>query len=626
MSEKLKNFLKKHKNELNQIKLENPNNNINYDYNTEENNNFITLENNLTEDAEFTTENKLKNDINNKEINNNNIESNIENEEEEEEEEQNEDDEEKIPLITLNFISICQCCKNRFDKEKYIPYLFKCGHFFCLNCIQQYFTDETGIVCPTDGLVANSVQELKLLKNLIINPNKTKNIKKNNIKEKSDYYNYMKDNLKKFNLINNSERNKNYCRIHKNQKLSHIICDTNEIICVHCAFEMLKLNPSIKIQEIKEKYNDLNNVIQNIINNNQKNIDLIYNSIELIKKNKEYEQKKLNLFYNNIIKYLENEKKENMKKIEKIYNENIYNLEQKSLIFNEIIEQGDYFQNTLEKESDDINQNFINVLNNYNNIIKLNQSNNVDNFNNKLKYIKFINKNEINIKEYLNKISSINIINKIILYNKKVPSKENENKLKKQYQNNTHTGSSSSRYQKRIVKNNFLLKNKKNISLENLYQNYSSERNTFNSSVKIKSPIYIQKNFEDKIKEMNKKLKSGSKTPIIKEENKIKHKKNRLLNTYFDMKNDKNNNINEEDNSEYFNYIESAKSQHNNKSFNHLNILNNFYNLDYSRRSPKNKDFDKNDKKDVFDMEQIKLYNESLNKLIPKQLNKFNFE
>ena len=626
MSEKLKNFLKKHKNELNQIKLENPNNSINYDYNTEENNNFITLENNLTEDAELTTENKLKNDINNKEINNNDIESNIENEEEEEEEEQNEDDEEKIPLITLNFISICQCCKNRFDKEKYIPYLFKCGHFFCLNCIQQYFTDETGIVCPTDGLVANSVQELKLLKNLIINPNKTKNIKKNNIKEKSDYYNYMKDNLKKFNLINNSERNKNYCRIHKNQKLSHIICDTNEIICVHCAFEMLKLNPSIKIQEIKEKYNDLNNVIQNIINNNQKNIDLIYNSIELIKKNKEYEQKKLNLFYNNIIKYLENEKKENMKKIEKIYNENIYNLEQKSLIFNEIIEQGDYFQNTLEKESDDINQNFINVLNNYNNIIKLNQSNNVDNINNKLKYIKFINKNENNIKEYLNKISSINIINKIILYNKKVPSKENENKLKKQYQNNTHTGSSSSRYQKRIVKNNFLLKNKKNISLENLYQNYSSERHTFNSSVKIKSPIYIQKNFEDKIEEMNKKLKSGSKTPIIKEENKIKHKKNRLLNTYFDMKNDKNNNINEEDNSEYFNYIEGAKSQHNNKSFNHLNILNNFYNLDYSRRSPRNKDFDKNDKKDVFDMEQIKLYNESLNKLIPKQLNKFNFE
>ena len=626
MSEKLKNFLKKHKNELNQIKLENPNNSINYDYNTEENNNFITLENNLTEDAELTTENKLKNDINNKEINNNDIESNIENEEEEEEEEQNEDDEEKIPLITLNFISICQCCKNRFDKEKYIPYLFKCGHFFCLNCIQQYFTDETGIVCPTDGLVANSVQELKLLKNLIINPNKTKNIKKNNIKEKSDYYNYMKDNLKKFNLINNSERNKNYCRIHKNQKLSHIICDTNEIICVHCAFEMLKLNPSIKIQEIKEKYNDLNNVIQNIINNKKKNIDLIYNSIELIKKNKEYEQKKLNLFYNNIIKYLENEKKENMKKIEKIYNENIYNLEQKSLIFNEIIEQGDYFQNTLEKESDDINQNFINVLNNYNNIIKLNQSNNVDNINNKLKYIKFINKNENNIKEYLNKISSINIINKIILYNKKVPSKENENKLKKQYQNNTHTGSSSSRYQKRIVKNNFLLKNKKNISLENLYQNYSSERHTFNSSVKIKSPIYIQKNFEDKIEEMNKKLKSGSKTPIIKEENKIKHKKNRLLNTYFDMKNDKNNNINEEDNSEYFNYIEGAKSQHNNKSFNHLNILNNFYNLDYSRRSPRNKDFDKNDKKDVFDMEQIKLYNESLNKLIPKQLNKFNFE
>ena len=59
-----------------------------------------------------------------------------------------------------------------------------------------------------------------------------------------------------------------------------------------------------------------------------------------------------------------------------------------------------------------------------------------------------------NINHQLNYSKSTKIL-------KKVPSKENENKLKKQYQNNTHTGSSSSRYQKRIVKNNFLLKNKK---------------------------------------------------------------------------------------------------------------------------------------------------------------------
>ena len=283
--------------------------------------NLYDEENENIEAKENKNENLIADEIkdyNNKELN---TKINLDGLIEEEDNHSNEQEEEELPLITLNFISVCQCCKNRFDKNEYLPYLLKCGHFFCLSCINQYFTEERGIVCPSDGLVAKSVKELKLLKNLIINPDKkkkTEKIKKIKTKDKinpnnyenSDYYNYMKNNLENYNRENNTNYKMNYCRIHKNQKLSHIICDTNEIICVHCAFEMLKLNPSMQIKELKEKYNDLNDFISEIMNNSQKNIDLIQNTIELIKKNRENEQKKIKRFYNNLIKFLENEKKE----------------------------------------------------------------------------------------------------------------------------------------------------------------------------------------------------------------------------------------------------------------------------------------------------------------------------
>ena len=655
MTDKLKKFLEKHEINVNQNKpLDSENNEINFELTTYENKNLQNQENNnITEENEITTENRENNYIepkNEEENENNDI---INNEHPSDNEEESNELIDELPLITLNFISVCQCCKNRFNKEKYIPYLLKCGHFFCLNCIKQYFSDETGIVCPSDGPVAKSVKELKLLKNLIINPNKPKKKEnkkkienKNKYYENSDYYKYMKSNLENYNNENNSNYKMNYCRIHKNQKLTHIICDTNEIICVHCAFEMLKLNPSMQIKELKEKYNELSDFIDEIMNSSQKNVDLIQNTIELIKKNKENEQKKIKKFYNNLIKYLENEKKEGIQKIENISKDNIHNLEQKLLIFNEIIEQGEEFQSNLEKEDGDINQNYSSVINNYNNILKLNQSNHADKATNKLKYIKFISKNENHIKEYLNKTANINIINRIIRYNKNLKSKIDNNtfqslrKPSNNYSKNTNDASSI-RYHKRIVKNQF---NKKNISSENLNdkisQNDSSEYYNFNSSVKVRnSDYFIKNNFNNSTFDQSKKsymaktLKIGSKTPVLNQNlnqkyifNKsIKNKNRSLLENYFNLKNQNKNDNSEKPNINYFlnEHSGSIPSQKNNKSFNNLNILNNFYNLDYSRRSPNNIDINK---KGYVNIAQMKLYKDSLNKLIPNQLKQINFE
>ena len=663
MSDKIKKYLIKKENNLNELyemnKLTSQNNEINYEYSTDENNKILNNDNpennNITEENQLTTENQLNNETDLKNNDDNENENQENNGQKSEKEEESQETEEELPLITLNFISVCQCCKNKFDKKNHLPYLLKCGHFFCLNCLNQYFTDKTGIVCPSDGLMANSIKELKLLKYLINNPkskkikkipkNKRQNQKINN-NETSDYYHYMKRNLQNYNLSknnNNIKNRMNNCQIHKNQKLTHIICDTNEIICVHCAFEMLKLNPSLQIKELKEKYNDLSDFIDNIMVSSQKNIDLTQNTIELIKKNKENEIKKVKLYYNNLIKYLETEKKSKMQKIENISKDNINNLEQKLLIFNEIIEQGEEFQNNLDKEDGNINQNYLSVINNYNNILKLNQSNNADHSCNKLKYIKFINRHIQQVKDYINKIADVNIVNRIIKYNKKISPKENYENINQynDYSNKTKDPSLM-RYIKRIVKKHS--NNNKNISSDNLLdkrsQNDSSEYySNFNNSVKGKTSLYINQNnkYDNNTYEFNKKqnMSRTNKTPLANSQyqkkfisKEMKYDNKSLLENYFELKNKDNlgyNNIyNEENDNYYFNNSGSIKSQNNNKSaVNNLNILNNFYSLDYSRKSPSNKS---TKTKKYVNAEQVKLYEESLNKLIPKQLKQVNFD
>ena len=198
---------------------------------------------------------------------------------------------------------------------------------------------------------------------------------------------------------------------------------------------------------------------------------------------------------------------------------------------------------------------------------------------------------------------------------------------------NITNDSSSIRYQRRIVKKKQF--NKKNISSENLIdkrsQNDSTEYYNLNSSVKVKDSDYLIKNYNKQfIKNIKKPTyKNRNKTQILNQEHhkmkfeKLKQNRNlNLLENYFTLK-DKNIKS-EEQNSIYCNDDDDVnmKSQKNSKSFNNLNILNNFYNLDYNRRSPINKDINQ---KGHIDIEQIKIYKDSLDKLIPKQLKEMNF-
>lgn len=591
---------------------------------------------------------------------------------------QNEGEENELPLVTLNYISICQCCKNKFDKEKCLPYLLKCGHFFCLNCIKQYFIDKTGVVCPTDGLVAQSIDELKLLKNLVSNPKQTLNklMKKKNTAEKmnclllendSVYNNENNDknyNIENMNNINNfntyhDSYKSNYCPIHETQRLSHIINDTNEVICVHCAFERLKANPNIQIKEIKEKYIEYNDMIENIINNIQKNIELINNTMEMINKNKENEIKKLNNFYNNIIKFIEAQKKEKILQIDNISNENVHDLEQKLLIFNEIIEQGEEIQKKLEKDESNSSQEFSIILNDYNNFIKLNETNFDNKLNNKLKYLRFANQNEINIKEYLSKISDLNISFRVIKYTKgnlKIMKNNNINKIVKTDKELHDKNQSSIQYYKIMANKKMNFRNNlKNInnSNENQIKNYSNDKYKTNNPINsVELNSFFQNNDNSHIVKINNfrnkqdiSAKAGSVTKrpsyikkqieenLFNNNNKTLRSKNHnsLLETYFELKKNEQHNTNNYDS--YIKWNKKNEShKNNNKSFNNLNILNNFYNLNVSKKSINNNNNEMKAKigssyfsyKKNYEKSNMKFYNESLGKLIPEQMKKLN--
>ena len=197
-------------------------------------------------------------------------------------------------LITLNYISICQQCKCKFDNTHHIPYLFKCGHFFCKQCIETAFTSAEGITCPTDGVVAYSLSELKLLYDLITdNGNDT-----------------------------HLQQNVNYCNIHKEEKLTHYMEDTSELFCVYCAFAKAKKNPHVEIKEIKDKHNEMLNELNCVLEDEQRYVKMIQGGLSEIKRKKDREEKKVNVFYEQMISYYKNKQKEDLIRINLLFTEN----------------------------------------------------------------------------------------------------------------------------------------------------------------------------------------------------------------------------------------------------------------------------------------------------------------
>jgi len=490
----------------NKIEDELDNNLINYEINNEDE----IYQNNINIDStKFKNELSQKNnEINDEDININNEKDIYNNDEENNNieigEENEQKDENELSLITLDSISFCQCCKSQFNNLENLPYLFKCGHFFCIKCINQYFKDETGIICPSDGLIAKSIKELKLLKNLIIN-NDNEECSNINISNKNN--NLDNNNEEKKIQEDNKDTNIKYCKKHKDQKLTHINCEDNKLICIYCAFELLKNNQKYEIKEIKEKIEEYKINIDTILEESKNGLEKIKPFFNKIKKIKDDENKKIELFYKQLIEFLNRKQKQQKETLNKIYDNIFKELEKNTNLFNEIIERGSNLINQFKKN----NYIITDIITNYNNLYNLFSSkNNVDRF----EYIIFKHDNEKEVLNYLNNINDIEIKNEFLNYEfKDNRNINNSNKINKNdlyndinkynCMNNNNLGVNLDKYnffqsgntmKQLSTTNNFANNNSNNNYLNDIKYNTFYLKNGYNQNMPIHSSYLFHRN------------------------------------------------------------------------------------------------------------------------------------
>ena len=382
----------------NYLKYVEQKNNLQNDPNIENQNQFEENNNNIDINNKNLTPNENQNYINNQKDNNNYNENEIDNLNEnigEEGEEHEEGEDENLPLVTLKYISVCQCCKNAFDSKKHLPYLFKCGHFFCKECIEERFTDGEGIKCPIDGLIGHSIKEFKLLNNLVTDKNIPS--QRNNNKNLNTY---STDNLN------------NVCQIHKGQKLTHIVVNTKEIVCVYCAFDLVRKNPNCEVRELKEKFDEYCNIADKIINLNQNNVEIIQKSLKDIKDNKKREEKKINFYFEHILKYINTKKEEILTKIDSIFTENATKLSQKLENFSTQIELGEKLKGLIEEYNKNNNYTYNDIYESFLKLQNLNESEKNNKIN--LQEYKFIHDDETKMIKYINCFGDIKSVYKYI--------------------------------------------------------------------------------------------------------------------------------------------------------------------------------------------------------------------
>ena len=499
-----------------------------------------------------------------------------------------EGEEENIPLVTLKFISICQYCKNAFNSTIHLPYLLKCGHFFCLKCIKEHFTDEEGIKCPNDGLVALSIKELKILNNLITDKNiPTQRDKKENDIENDENVNGIDNNNIKLN-------ENNYCKIHKGQKLTHIITETKQLVCVYCAFDLVRKNPKCEVKEIKEKFDEFVSEAEKVININQNNIKIIQDSLKDIKKNKEIEEKSINMYFDNIFKYLSNKKNEYLSQIDNIFTDNAKKLSQKLEIFSQQIEQGESLKGLIDNYEQ--NNNFDEILETYFKLQSIKSSDQDNQIN--LQEYKFSHDDETKIMKYINNFGDIKTINKYIpfqngkkdIFNLRGSSNTTttQEEPKKNYfnfnsnpiiTNLTNNNKSSSRFTNNSKDNQEILNeinynSNNNISNNNKKNNYNNYNFNFNKINPISNTTNSSKRNISK--------------PIILNNNIFRHSSNNEVNNgnmnYINLE------VDNKDKNYSFNNVNNVNLRGNRTNNGDAKIYNNFYNLNYSKRMGGDKD------------------------------------
>jgi len=204
--------------------------------------------------------------------------------------------------------------------------------------------------------------------------------------------------------------------------------DTKEIVCVYCAFSKYKNNPRLEIKEIKDKCGGILDTIDRVLSENQQHADILHNTLNDIKKNKQNEEQRVLQFYDKIIKFLEEKKLENIENIGMIFSQNAEKLSEKL----------DYFSTKMQ-DAEDLKANIIGVsngdssrineiMNSYNQFIKENCDSSKLNL--ELIEYKYVHEDENKIFKNLNNSSDLKSKQKLIKFSSLTRTMNNQNQNK----------------------------------------------------------------------------------------------------------------------------------------------------------------------------------------------------
>ena len=313
-------------------------------------------------------------------------------------------------LMKIQYISVCQSCKENFNSHLNVPFMMKCGHFFCRNCILNLFSDQEGkIYCPEDqDVIASSLSELKLLNNLISHEDDNPQVQ-------------------------------SFCSKHPDQRLTHIIEQSREIVCVHCAFHTFKQNPKIEIKEISECCEEILDNVNSVLENNQHYVEILQNTLKDIKDNKNQEEEKVVSLYNSIISFLELKREEHLDSINNIFSQNADKLSEKLDVFSSKMEEADEFKLAVSQimNNPDSAIQVVDVITHYENYIKNSEE---DAGILELSEFKFIHEGDVKMKKYLSAISELKQKSKIVKFTpKNQPTKSQINLEANQLNTNNNT-------------------------------------------------------------------------------------------------------------------------------------------------------------------------------------------
>jgi len=224
--------------------------------------------------------------------------------------------------------------------------------------------------------------------------------------------------------------------------LSHFIEDTQEVICVYCAFSKFKKNPKYEIKEIKEKSGEIIKEVDKHLEDNQHFVETLRLTLNDIQNNKQAEVERVNTFYEEIQKFLEEKKLQTFQKIENMFNTNTENFSKQLNYFSSRMEDAENIKGKLVEVMNDNFSKIPQALENYGEFVK--ESNDTRKFNMELFEFKFSHDDESKLYKYLSNFGDLKTVKKNIRFTPKNAINYIQQKLTNMNMNINPLSSSSS--------------------------------------------------------------------------------------------------------------------------------------------------------------------------------------